>query len=317
MLLRRLKPKTRRLRLSPIIWLPRVADAFTPLDSDWLRAHPLPDPANNADKNGRGRVLVIGGSRFVPGGIALTAEAALRAGAGKVQVATISSVALPLGMAMPEIAVIALDETADGELIADRETLAPLLANCDAVVAGPAMSDAGAASILLDTLFSAAKCSNLPTMIFDAAALLALPRFAERLRRSVCPVILTPNIGEMAAMLKCSAAEIHPADAAMCAARHFGATVMLKGPTSFIATQNGDLFAYAGGGVGLATGGSGDVLAGIAGGLAGRGASSIEAILWAVWLHGEAGRRCAEKTGPLGYLARELLVEVPSLLRSV
>ena len=75
--------------------------------------------------------------------------------------------------------------------------------------------------------------------------------------------------------------------------------------------------AYAGGGVGLATGGSGDVLAGIAAGLAARGAEPLAATLWAVWLHGEAGRRCAEQIGPLGFLARELLAHVPALMRGV
>lgn len=87
-------------------WSPRVVDGSSlrhaahaiPLDSDWLRANPLPRPDNEADKNERGRVLAIGGCRTVPGGIRLTAEAALRAGAGKVRVATIESAALALGV---------------------------------------------------------------------------------------------------------------------------------------------------------------------------------------------------------------------------
>ena len=101
------------------------------------------------------------------------------------------------------------------------------------------------------------------------------------------------------------------------AAESCGAVCMLKGPTSLIATPEGELFAYAGGGVGLATGGSGDVLAGLAGGLAARGAPPLVALLWAVWLHGEAGRRCAEQTGPLGFLARELAPHILGLMRAV
>jgi NAD(P)H-hydrate repair Nnr-like enzyme with NAD(P)H-hydrate dehydratase domain len=92
---------------------------------------------------------------------------------------------------------------------------------------------------------------------------------------------------------------------------------MLKGSTSLVADHEGRLFAYAGGGVGLATGGSGDVLAGIAAGLAARGASPLDAALWAVWLHGEAGRRCAEQIGPVGFLARELLAHVPGLMKAI
>jgi NAD(P)H-hydrate repair Nnr-like enzyme with NAD(P)H-hydrate dehydratase domain len=105
--------------------------------------------------------------------------------------------------------------------------------------------------------------------------------------------------------------------AVRCAAERYGAIVVLKGSTSIIADREGTVFAYAGGGVGLATGGSGDVMAGIAAGLAARGASAPDAALWAVWLHGEAGRRCAEQIGPLGFLARELLAHVPGLMRAV
>ncbi|MBL0922991.1 MAG: NAD(P)H-hydrate dehydratase [Sphingomonadaceae bacterium] len=314
---RRLKCVARRLRLNPTIWSRRVDKRSTPLDSNWLRAHPLPDPANDVDKNERGRVLVIGGSKLVPGGIALTAEAALRAGAGKVQVATVNSAALLLGMTLPEIAVIALDETTDGELIASSN-LSNLLASCDAVVAGPAMSNVEAARALVEVLVAAANSSKSPpVMVLDASALLALPQFADRLRKLACPLILTPHLGELAALLECDSSEARCPSAVSRAASRFGATVVSKGPTSFVATADGEHFAYPGGGVGLATSGSGDVLAGLVGGLAARGAPAVEALLWSIWLHGEAGRRCAEKIGPLGYLARELLAEVPLLMRGV
>ena len=92
---------------------------------------------------------------------------------------------------------------------------------------------------------------------------------------------------------------------------------MLKGPNTLICDADGRLFAFAGGGVGLATGGSGDVLAGLAAGLAARGAEPLVATAWAVWLHGEAGRRCAEQIGPMGFLAREFLAHVPALMRAV
>src|SRR6185503_12365343 len=107
---------------------------------------------------------------------------------------------------------------------------------------------------------------------------------------------------EMAALLAADAAAIDADRVAAVreAARRFGSVVVIKGSTSLIAAPDGTVFAYAGGGVGLATGGSGDVLAGMVAGLAARGASALDATLWAVWLHGEAGRRCAEQMGPLG-----------------
>lgn len=294
-------------------WSLRVADA-QPLDSDWLRAHPLPRPDNAADKNARGRVLAIGGCALVPGGIALTAEAAFRAGAGKVQVATIERAALALGVAMPEIAVIGLTENADGEI--EGEAFRPLLARCDAVIAGPAMGCEKAAGRMTDAVLGA--CSDA-LVILDAAALMSARNRRAALQGRKVPAILTPHLGEMAALLGRSADEIDAdrARATLAAAEQFGAVVVLKGATSLIATREGELFAYAGGGVGLATGGSGDVLAGITAGLAARGADPLAAALWSVWLHGEAGRRCAEQLGPIGFLARELLAHVPALLRAL
>lgn len=288
-----------------------------PLDSDWLRDNPLPSPDRHADKNGRGRVFIVGGCATVPGGLLLTAEAALRAGAGKVQVATAASTALALGIAMPEAAVFPVEEDGEGEIACLDERIAARIAACDAVIVGPAMTAGEAAARALDTLL-AGGCEGC-ALILDAAALMTLESRAAALAARAVPVVLTPHIGEMAALLGCDAAAIE-ADrpgAVRRAAERYGAIVMLKGATSLIADRDGTLFAYAGGGVGLATGGSGDVLAGIAAGLAARGATPLDAALWAVWLHGEAGRRCAEQIGPIGFLARELLAHLPGLMRAL
>ena len=287
------------------------------LDSDWLSEHPLPAPARHADKNARGRVFAIGGCARVPGGLLLTAEAALRAGAGKVQVATVASIAMATGMAMPEIAVFPMEEDARGEIARLAEGMEKDIARADAVIAGPAMRCGEAAGAAIDRLLAGA-CDG-PALIVDAAALMRLPPRARRLAARDGPAILTPHLGEMAAMLECGADEIEADrdEAVRHAAERYGAVVVLKGSTSLVAAPGGALFAYAGGGVGLATGGSGDVLAGIAAGLAARGAAPLDAALWAVWLHGEAGRRCAEQIGPIGFLARELLAHVPGLMRAL
>lgn len=290
----------------------RVAEAPVPLDSDWLRDHPLPRPDPRADKNERGRVLAIGGSMKVPGGLLLTAEAALRAGAGKVRLATIDSLVLPLGIAMPEAAVLGLGQTDGGELASDAASLREDCHRSDAVIAGPAMTCPEAGRALLEDLLD---CDFAAPLVLDAAALAPV----QRLRERTGPTLLTPHVGEMALMIGWEAGRIaeHPADAALEAASRFNAVAIIKGATSFIATREGDLFSYAGGGVGLATGGSGDVLAGLAAGLAARGAPVLDAALWAVWLHGEAGRRCGEQVGPIGFLARELLAHVPQMMRAV
>jgi hydroxyethylthiazole kinase-like uncharacterized protein yjeF len=294
-----------------------VADAPAPLDRSWLQANPLPQPDDGTDKNGRGRVLVVGGCAAVPGGLLLTAEGTLRAGAGKVQIATVGSAALAVGIAMPEARVFGQDEGDDGEIVALSRAALDTLRKCDAAIVGPAMSSGRTAGRIVDEVLEG-DCGAVE-LVLDAAALMELPARAGALAARRRPALLTPHIGEIAAMLECDAAEIERDRTAAVrrAAERFGAVVVLKGSTSLIASRDGDLFAYAGGGVGLATGGSGDVLAGIAAGLAARGADPLQAALWGVWLHGEAGRRCAEQIGPLGFLARELLAHVPGLMRAI
>ena len=98
-----------------------------------------------------------------------------------------------------------------------------------------------------------------------------------------------------------------------CASR-YGALVLVKGVQSHVVTPDGAAWKYDGGGPGLGVSGSGDTLAGITGGLLARGADPLTALLWAVWLHGEAGKALAQKVGALGFLAREIPGEVPASL---
>lgn len=288
-------------------------DRTTILDGAWLRANPLPQPDEQADKNARGRVLVVGGCRTVPGGVRLTAEAALRAGAGKVQVATVDNAAAIIGAFLPEVAMIPLRTDDDGEIDALHAVLDLHVDRCDAVVLGPAMGCPNQAAILVGRVLAQ---SGLVGLVLDAGALMALGPNAQKLAARDMPAVLTPHIGEIAALLGRDAQSIN-ADREQavqeCAAR-YGAVVVLKGAVSVVGDRDGSTFAYSGGNVGLATGGSGDVMAGIAGALIARGTPPLEAALWSVWLHGEAGRRCAESIGPLGFLASELLGFIPQVM---
>lgn len=291
-------------------------DGATLLDTAWVRGNPLPQPEGEVDKNSRGRVMVVGGCLEVPGGVRLTAEAALRAGAGKVRIGTVGPAAIALGVLIPEAAVVALPVDDEGEIDARAGLLAGHLGRCDALVLGPAMSRPDQASVLLGDVLAEAEWNG--GLVVDAAALMGLAPHAEALRARDAPAVLTPHIGEMAAMMELDADAIanDRVGTVRDAARRFGAVVVLKGGISLIADPSGALFMYEGGNVGLATGGSGDVLAGIAAALLARSCSPLDAALWAVWLHGEAGRRCAEAIGPLGFLARELLDCIPSAMRS-
>lgn len=285
------------------------------LDAAWLREHPLPVHGEETDKNSRGRVLLVGGSARVPGGLRLTAEAAFQSGAGKVQLAVPQMLAIPLGVMLPEAGMFALPADADGE-IAGTGPVREVARSCDCLAIGPAMGSVAAAGLVLDALLDGeGACS----VLLDAAAVSAGNGREGLLRRLAGRLILTPHAGELSALTG-EAPERLIADREAVLRRlaaDFGAVAMLKGPTTMLANPEGELALYAGGGVGLATGGSGDVLTGIIAGLSARGLSNWEAACWGVWLHGEAGRRLAERHGPMGFLARQLPAETPSLMRGI
>lgn len=288
---------------------------MTSLDRLWLAAHPLPQPEGETDKNARGRVLVAGSSRTVPGAIALTGEAALRAGAGKVQLASVEGVALPLGIAFPEAAVFPLTPGPEGELgEAAGGEIATYVERCDTLVLGPGMSPKAPVEAILRNVL--AGIGDDPSMVLDAAMIGAAATLEAEVRALTGRIVLTPHPGEMIQLMDCDEARIRddPAGLVQEAAERFAATVLLKGAETWIACPGADPLHYAGGGHGLATAGSGDVLAGIIGGLLARGTPPQAAAGWGVWLHGEAGRVLARRIGPMGFLGRELLAEIPGLM---
>ncbi|MBL0406911.1 NAD(P)H-hydrate dehydratase [Microvirga aerilata] len=286
----------------------------TAITTDLLRGLPLPQPAEDGDKDQRGRVLVVGGSLAVPGAVLLAATAALRAGAGKLQIATCQSIALHLGLAVPEALVVGLPETGAGEI--DPEA-APLLreriARCDAALIGPGMIDEEGAATLTASILT---CDPGPAFVLDAGALGQLKDLRGVLARHGGRMVVTPHAGEMANLIGISKSAVlsNPAEIAGGTARLLSCVVALKGAHTYIASPDGERWSYSDGDVGLATSGSGDTLAGIIAGLLARGVPPAQAAQWGVFLHGEAGNRLARARGRLGFLARELLAEIPSIM---
>lgn len=288
-----------------------------PLDRAWLAAYPLPTHDEGTDKNSRGRVLAIGGSASVPGAIALTAEAAFRAGAGKVRIATVAEAAIAIGVRMPEAGIVALPSS-EGEIdLAAAGLLRDDAAHTDCMVLGPGIGDRDRANALGDALLTEPRDGL--AIVLDAASAACAGGHAELIRAHRGRLVLTPHHGEMASCIDCDEADVgdDPERIAHDAAERFGAVFVLKGSRTVVAAPGEEPLLYAGGGVGLATGGSGDVLAGIIAGLLSRGTDPLVAAGWGVWLHGEAGATLARSIGPIGFLARELLAEVPRLMASV
>lgn len=282
-----------------------------PLTAAELKRHPLP-VIRGGDKDRHGTILIIAGSRDVPGAPRLSAHAAMRAGAGKLQLAVPDDIAVPLGIAMPEAMVIGFATARDGGFA--RSAVAPMLdraAEADAIVAGPALRGNAAADRLAGGL-----CALGKPLALDAALLHALPEHKAAARRANVPPILLPHAGEMASLLGCRPEEVEadPLGCGRACADRYDALVLVKGVQSHVVAPDGAAWLFRGGAPGLGVSGSGDVLAGIVGGLLARGAAPLTALLWAVWLHGQAGSALAKRIGPAGFLARELPGEIPAFL---
>jgi len=252
----------------------------------------------------------------MPGAILLAGVASLRAGAGKLQIATVAAVTPALGVAVPEARVIGLPSTRDGNISGARAlpALRSGLKNANAVLLGPGMDGDRAAETLAPLV--ARHAGDDATLILDAVAIFALRRNENMLNALAGRAVITPHAGEMATLVGAAKSDVeaNAPELALEAAQRFGTIVALKGPESWIAAPDGSLFRYDSGSVGLATSGSGDTLAGIIAGLAARCGDPVVATCWAVWAHGTAGSRLARRVAPVGFLARELLAEVPALV---
>jgi hydroxyethylthiazole kinase-like uncharacterized protein yjeF len=273
-----------------------------------LRQWPLPNIASTDGKEERGRALVVGGSARVPGGAMLAAIASLRVGAGKLHVATSKDAALALAIAMPEAKVSSLPSTSRGEIAKLSAEVAKAAGHADAVLVGPGMDPTAATKRIATQLMRRAKA-----VVLDAGALLE-----PTTRTPHATLVLTPHWGEMAGLLRVDEKEVKddPTAIALAFAASSNATVVLKGPDTVIANEDGDAWLLKGNCSGLGTSGSGDVLAGLICGLLALGAAPDQATVWAVALHARAGELLTKRFGQTGFLAREIASEIPAIKES-
>ena len=267
----------------------------------WRPAFPEPDETGH--KYARGHALVLSGPATRTGAARLAARAALRIGAGLV---TLAAPPDALAECAAHVTAIMLRRLADadalGALLEDRRY--------NAVVAGPGLGEE--AEALTRAALAAGRAS-----VLDADALTA---FADRagalgdlVRRSGAPTVLTPHSGEFDRLFAGEAGVLDPAskvERARRAAARVGAVVVLKGADTVVAGPDGRAAINAHATPYLGTAGSGDVLAGMIGGLLAQGMATFEAACAGVWLHGDAGRA----HGP-GLIAEDLPELLPGALR--
>lgn len=264
------------------------------VDVALLRTWGLPDPGDS--KKSRGRVMVVGGSLRSPGAVMLAGEAALRVGAGRLGLVVPAPINAQLGVAMPEAAVFSLPRDAGDSL---EPTVRDELESADAVLVGPGFDDPDETRL---TLLSVAD-SGVSTLVVDAFAIGVLPKVdRELLPRTL---IVNLNLEEAEILLTRELSSDRARDLVEIAQR-YDAVVHCYG---VIARAEGSTWTVRGGGAGLGTSGSGDVLAGAITGFAARGLRPARAAAWGSWAHARAGDRLTARAG-IGFLARDIPAEL-------
>ena len=252
----------------------------------------------HAHKGDAGRVLVVGGQPGMPGAVRLAGEAAYRAGAGLVALATHPVHAVSIGAARPELIAYGVN---------DAQTIQPLLTGAHALAVGPGLGQGEWGR----GLWQAVLATDKPLVVdADALNLLAMQP------TSRADWVLTPHPGEAARLLGVNVAEVQ-ADrfaAARAIARRYGGVCVLKGSGTLIAIRDDQpLWLCDRGNPGLATGGSGDVLSGVIAALLAQGLVPFEAARLGVWAHACAGDRVAA-SGERGMMASDLLQPLRNIL---
>ena len=267
----------------------------------------LPRPVE-ASKRDFGRVLVIGGSSGMAGAPALAAMAALRSGAGLVELVVPEPVAAIAAGFDPCVMTRGLPSDSEGRFMAGAPAgLRDAIARADAVAVGPGLGRSDAVRELVLVLW---KTIEAPA-VFDADALWALAACASP-GEHAGPRLLTPHAGEMLRLLGRDPGGALAADRAFLEtearrmAAEIGAVLLLKGAGTFV-TDGPREGCNETGNPGMATAGTGDVLAGVAASLLAQGMPAFEAARLAAWVHGRAGDVAAADLGQVSMTARDLL----------
>ncbi len=275
------------------------------INAEWTSRF-LPERLRSSHKGANGHVLIVAGSRGMRGAAVLACQAALRAGAGLVTVASIDSVLDQVMTHCPEAVTLPLPASGDGIHPDAAEAILGLQGRVQAALFGPGMTHLPCIQELLSRVW---KRWERPCVI-DADALNAV---SQGVRLPLAPYALTPHPGEMSRLMQTTIAEVQ-ADrfaAVRQAADQLGGAVLLKGPYSITGREGAPMLVNPTGNPGMATGGMGDVLSGIITTLLAQDAPILEAAAAGAYWHGAAGDLCAAEIGAIGYTARDVIGAIP------
>ena len=286
------------------------------LITGWDARRHLRRRSRTAHKGDFGHVLIVGGALGYAGAPAMASLAALRSGAGLASALVPRSIYAVVATAALELMTYPGDETETGSL--DAKAWPHWLARLHdftAIVAGPGMTRHADTAIWIRNLLNHCRCP----LLLDADALTVLDGDTTRIAGAKCPVVITPHPGELARLLKRTTDDIQKdrEGAVQEAAQRTGAVVVLKGAGTLVAEKTKPLHVNMTGNPGMATGGMGDVLSGLIGGLLAQGITPFEAACTGVFLHGRAGDNAMWRRSQASLLPSDLIKELPGTFREV
>ncbi len=288
------------------------------LTSRWMRST-YPERPEDGNKGTFGRVLVVGGSRRYAGAPMLAARAAYRAGAGLATIAAPEPLYDMAATSLLEATWLPQQASDDGTFAGEAAVaLRQEWANFNTAVVGPGLSNTEETRVFIWALLP--DLSELSHgVVIDADALNAIATMPDATERMPKNAILTPHPGEMARLLGKSVAEVQARrlDTAKEAAERFGCVIVLKGAHSVIAGPDGEARLCPFSNPLLASGGTGDILAGMISAYLAQGLRAFEAAALGVYLHAAAGESLRRHYGDAGLLAGELADELPKAVHEL
>jgi ADP-dependent NAD(P)H-hydrate dehydratase / NAD(P)H-hydrate epimerase len=272
----------------------------------------IPRRGRESTKFAAGSVLVCGGSIGLTGAPCLASESAMRAGAGYVTALVPASLNQIFESRLLEVMTVPLPDAAGALTAAGAELVLERAGRADALVLGPGLGRTDGARELARTLASRV---GLP-LLLDADGLNAHAGQLQLLMGRSAPTVLTPHAGELARLLGRESADVqaHRLRSAREAASQANAIVVLKGDDTLVARPDGRVAVSPGGSSALATAGTGDVLSGVIGAYLAKGMDPFHAACAGVHVHARAGQLAAERIGPEGVIARDVIELLPPAL---
>lgn len=283
---------------------------YMSLVTEEMVKYKLPKRCEDFHKGDFGKLFAVCGSKKMPGAALFAINAALKTGVGMIKACVVPSVYKKIENFEPTFFIAGEDEKGFMTNESSSKMIAELN-SCTAAVVGPGL---GLNENIREIVYEIIRKSEIP-LVIDADGINVVSQNIDILKESKCKIILTPHFKEMSRLSGLSIEEIKK-DKIQCAsefARNYGVTVVLKGPKTVICDENENIFVSSTGNVGMAKGGSGDVLAGIIGSLAAQGISILDAGICGVFTHGLAGDLCKKSYSSVSMTPTDIIRKLPEI----